>query len=179
MNRYARLFRHIATLALLALGSLLLVSPSYADSDDSGSFAKRVAGSYFIQQAVSPTSQRILTLTSDRTWFSIATEQPVFGFTDQQGTWKRTGPREITARVLDFDFGSPDGPRVAEGIYVVSFSNNFRNITGVVQVVVFPVGADPLDPDQEPEDVFSPDTFEGQRIEVEGGDDDDSDSDSD
>ncbi len=138
----------------------------------------RFAGTFFVSNkgtlSESTSIWRIITLTSDGNWFSIASNQtsiglnPDMGYTDQQGVWKKTGNREITAKVLDFCFspadGSHDGNSVAH--YEVTFSRDFNSLDGEYDGRVYPNDQNPLDPENP--DVFIPfgGTIEGTRVRV-------------
>lgn len=121
---------------------------------------------------------RIITLTADGNWFSIASNQtsigldPDMGYTDQQGVWKKTGNREITAKVLNFCFSPADGSHVGNSVvyYKVIFSRDFNSLTGEYNGRVYPTDQKPhLDLPYDPNDpnpILFEGTIEGTRVGV-------------
>lgn len=135
-------------------------------------FGQLVAGTYFLKEGKS--HWRIITLTADGNWFGIASHQNShddkpsdMGFTNQQGTWKRTGTREITAKVLNFNFDAYDGALSgnAVAIYELTFSPNFHELSGNYDGKVFPPEQNPLDPNSEPDTYFDS-SVDGTRVTV-------------
>ena len=133
-------------------------------------FSERVAGTYLLrfERDDDEVFLRLVTLTEDGNWFSIDAHQQAdrFGFTDQQGVWKRTGRREITVTVLDFDYdpfnGEPVG--VARLGFVMEFTPNLQEVRGKFSGKLFGFDEDPLDPNI-PLDEFGA-TFTGRRVNV-------------
>jgi len=135
----------------------------------------RFAGTFFVSDSEDPSIWRIITLTSDGNWFSIASNQTSIGlipndmgYTDQQGVWKKTGNREIIAKVLNFGFSPADGSHVGNSVvyYKVTFSRDFNSLTGEYDGRVYSENQNPLDPGDP--DVFIPfdGTIEGTRVRV-------------
>ena len=94
-------------------------------------------------------------------------------FTPETGVWKKTGPREITARTLDFDFlyptkADPQGVLVgtAIGVTVITFDAGFDEFSAAFSGAVFATEVNPLDPDEAPLFTFSG-SYEGERLTVE------------
>ncbi len=154
--------------APLALGH----SKEGEDSDNSGpgKFEERIAGTYLIKfdrEDEDPTFQRIVTLTADGNWLSVDLHQEEIRFMDQQGVYKRTGRREITAKVLNFNYapggGFPTG--VTRLRFDVTFTSDFQELSGEMFGETFEPGENPLDPEGPPLDTFEA-TFEGQRVTV-------------
>ena len=132
-------------------------------------FRKCIAGVYFLEQ--SSGSFRVLTITADGNVFGVDSSQSkglVIGsasFSDQQGTWRRTGYRKITATVLNFRFPtdtSGGGTTVAR--YDVAFDNQFQHIQGGISLIPYGPGVNPFDPDVEPIGCPIVITFKGQRV---------------
>ena len=147
----------------------------YADSDRfrSGSFGKKITGAYLVREGVpkdNPTFFRLITLTADGNWLSTESHQQTveFGFSDQQGVWKKSGRREITANVIDFDIdavtGQPNG--VTRIRFVMVFSKNFKEVSGNFFGEDFDLTQDPLNPEEIPRATFDG-TFFGNRVTVE------------
>jgi len=89
-------------------------------------------------------------------------------FSDQHGVWARSGWREITAEVLDFNLDTVTGVHtdIVRVRYVVRFSKDLQSVTGTQRGRVFPLDQDPLDPEAVPATEFGS-TFSGRRVTVE------------
>lgn len=132
----------------------------------------RFAGTFFVSEGTS--IWRIITLTADGNWFSIASNQtsiglnPDMGYTDQQGVWKRTGNREITAQVLNFGFSPANDSHVGNSVahYEVTFSRDFNSLTGQYDGRVYPEDQNPLDPENPDDYIHFEGTIEGTRVRV-------------
>lgn len=132
-------------------------------------FSNRIAGVYFLEQ--SSGSFRVLTITVDGNVFGIDSSQSnglvisSASFSDQQGAWRRTGCRKITATVLNFRFPtgtSAGGTTLAS--YDVVFDNQFQHIQGDISLIPYGTGVNPFDPDAEPIGDPIVITFKGQRV---------------
>ncbi len=89
-------------------------------------------------------------------------------FSDQHGVWARSGWREITAKVMNFNLDALTGVHtgIARVRYVVRFSKDLQSITGTQRGWVFALDQDPLDPEAVPALEFAS-TFSGRRVTVE------------
>lgn len=89
-------------------------------------------------------------------------------FSDQHGVWARSGWKEITAEVLDFNLDTVTGVHtdIVRVRYVVRFSKDLQSVTGTQRGRVFALDQDPLDPEAVPTGRFGS-TFSGQRVTVE------------
>lgn len=135
-------------------------------------FGKKIAGTYYLKLKAQGSEEvflRIATLTADGNWFSIDAHQQSekFGFSDQQGVWKKTGYREVTAKVLDFDHDpqteEPTG--VARLRFVMTFNANLNEVSGEFSGTLFTLEQNPLDPAEIPIGSFDA-SFTGQRMMV-------------
>ena len=158
-------------LCLFTLIMMLTVGmTAYADSDGSGtgSLGKKIAGAYLVREGDDPTFLRLITLTADGNWLSTESHQQSveFGFSDQQGVWKKSGRREITANVIDFHIdpmtGEPTG--VARIRFVITFSKDFQGVSGEFVGKEFAFDQDPLDPNVILDDFGA--TLTGRRVTV-------------
>jgi hypothetical protein len=145
-----------AFLALsVALGFLLAASPAVAGGPAcSKAFAKRVAGSYLMNVTVEgfPPLMVLATLGADGTTNSNdVTDYGVVagGYeSDNRGTWRRSGWREVTFNSIGFVFG-PDGAFIGFGRLrgTTTFEKGFAAFSAVgVHEYFFDPGQDPLDP---------------------------------
>ena len=89
-------------------------------------------------------------------------------FSDQHGVWARSGWRELTAEVLNFNLAAVTGVQTgsARVRYVVRFSKDGRSISGTQRGGVYARDQDPLDPEAVPALAFDS-HFSGQRVVVE------------
>ena len=159
-----------------------------------GNFAQRIAGVYLIRHHTdegTPGSFRLISLTAGGNWASTHSDQhAIFNFpgvpflpedffdpytlfnparfSDQHGVWARSGWREITAEVVDFNLDALTGVHtdIVRVRYVVQFSKNLQSVTGTQRGRVFPLDQDPLDPEAVPAMQFDS-LFTGRRVTVE------------
>ncbi len=137
------------------------------------SFGVRIAGTYVAARNPEAGASRILTVFADGNLSSIQSIQfsegaAGGGFSNQQGAWKRVGPREIQATILDFSYDLETGNFLGISVahYNLQFDKTFRTVSGTVEGKVFSPGIDPMNPgNAEPIAEFS-DSFEAQRVTV-------------
>ena len=186
-ERSAPLKRRIGLLALSLLPVLCLGLVNLSFSDDpirleswrqrpnEGNFAQRIAGVYLIRHYTdegTPSSFRLISLTAGGNWASTHSDQHDRAnparFSDQHGVWARSGWRNITAEVVDFNLDAATGAHtdIVRARYVVQFSKDLQSITGTQVGRVFPLDQDPFDPDAVPAIQFDS-TFSGRRVTVE------------
>ena len=162
----------VVTVALILVA--IIVSTASADSgrSESGNLGKHIAGTYLVREAApnnDPSFLRLITLTADGNWLSTESHQQTveFGFSDQQGVWKKSGPREITANVIDFDIdaitGEPNG--VTRIRFVVNFGNDFQKVSAEFFGENFTFQQDPLNFKEIPVSTFEG-KFWGKRVTV-------------
>ncbi len=124
-------------------------------------FGEQIAGTYLLTEADDGGS-RIVTITADGCWFGIHSRQSNIKFSNQQGVWKDTGKREITARILNFA-SLEDGVGSSLFSFTVEFDKTYQQVSGELSGKMFPPGADPFDPVAIPVRTFS-NTFTGKRL---------------
>ena len=148
---------------------------SWRQRPNEGNFAQRIAGVYLIRHPTdegTPSPFRLISLTAGGNWASTHSGQhDIFNsarFSDQHGVWARSGWREITAEVVDFNLDAATGAHtdIVRVRYVVQFSKDLQSIAGTQMGRVFPVDQDPLDPDAVPAMQFDS-IFTGRRVTVE------------
>ena len=140
--------------------SILCSNEVRAGRNDSA-IGEKIAGTYLLTEADEGGS-RIVTITADGSWFGIHSFQFDIKFSNQQGVWKETGERKITARTLDFN-SLKDGVGSALFRFTVEFDNVYQHVTGKLSGKIFPPGVDPLDPVAVPIKTFN-NTFTGKRL---------------
>ena len=116
-------FMAMAILAFLALAACRgQVNPA---ADNEAGISKQIAGTYL---GVQKDAAQILQISEDGNLSVILSIQFSGGaaglrFSNSLGSWKKTGKREITAKVVDLDFRPEDGTfaGVAAATYVIKF----------------------------------------------------------
>ena len=175
----------ILALSLIPVFCLGLVTLSFSDDairleswrqrPHEGNFAQGIAGVYLIRHHTdggTPGAFRLVSLTAGGNWAGTHSDQHDIAnsarFSDQHGVWARSGWREITAEVVDFNLDAATGAHtdIVRVRYVVQFSKDFQSITGTQMGRVFPLDQDPFDPDAGPAMQFDS-TFTGRRVTVE------------
>ena len=160
--KHNRIFSVYTPVILSALLFLFVISSSDANVDKNDSaIGEKIAGTYLLTEADEGGS-RIVTITADGSWFGIHSFQFDIKFSNQQGVWKETGERKITARTLDFN-SLKDGVGSALFTFTVEFDNVYQQVTGKLSGKIFPPGVDPLDPVAVPIKTFN-NTFTGKRL---------------
>lgn len=131
-----------------------------ADKNDSD-ISRKIAGTYLLVESDDGGS-RIVTITADGCWFGIHSYQLNNKFSNQQGVWKSTGKRNITASVINFSI-TKDGVGSSLFNFTMEFDNAYNQLSGELTGELFPPGVDPLDPVAVPIKTFS-NTFTGRRL---------------
>ncbi len=139
----------MAAMMIVLLGGLGL-QVSTADSQDED-FGKRVAGLYFVTETTTGV-KHLISLHADGNFQGISSEQeggvPEFNpFSDQVGTWIQTGPRELTAKVIDLTYNRDPMTLFGIGVvrYVLTFDDDFNVVTGPLEGGVIAPDGDPND----------------------------------
>lgn len=156
--------------AVLSLGGLYSHEAAARDNFKRSNFGERVAGLYFVTESTTG-AQHLITLWDDGNFQSISSIQEGGAgfnpFSDQMGTWKKTGRREITAKVIDMTYNFDPMTLFGFGVarYVLTFDKNFKRITGTTEGGVISADDKPTDLDAEFLFTFgSP--LEGERVPV-------------
>ncbi len=164
------------------------VSPTLAG--DQRGLGKKIAGTYL---AVQDGEAQALQISEDGNLSIIISIQfsggvGVLLFSDTLGSWKKTGKREITARVVNLNFvksedEDEDGKfaGVATATYLIKFDKKFQAANVTCEGAVFPLGVNPiLDPEQTPLVEFTCGDLEFDRVAVDDdAEEDDGDDDKD
>ena len=161
-------------LVTLAFSNDTLRLESWRQRPHEGNFAQGIAGVYLIRHHTdegTPGAFRLISLTAGGNWASTHSGQhDRFGparFSDQHGVWARSGWRELTAEVVDFNLDAATGAPtdIVRVRYVVHFSKDFQSLTGTQLGRVFPLAQDPFDPEAVPAMQFDS-IFSGRRVTV-------------
>lgn len=170
------LFAFSSPAGSVSLGSQSEHTEDLVESKGKGSlklFSLRIAGTYVVSRNPDAGPSRILTIFADGNLSSIQSIQfgggvAGGGFSNQQGVWKRLGPREIRATVLDFSYDPLTGDFLGSTAarYDLQFDSTFQNVIGTVAGKVFSPGIDPLNPGAVGPIAEFSDTFEAHRVTV-------------
>ena len=162
--KYKRILSHYTPVICTTLLFLSILCSDDAGADKNNSiFGENIAGTYLLNED-DDGGFRIVTITADGSCFGIHSYQFDNTFSNQQGSWKQTGERKITARTLNFTL-LDDGVGSSRFAYTVEFDNTFQQVSGHLSGKLFPPGTDPLDPVAVPIRTFS-NTFSGKRLTV-------------
>lgn len=148
---------------LVALALLLTFAAT--DVADARGLPGSCGGSYYIEEDGG--ARDVWTFNADRTFFGTTSTQPLIGFSDQQGHWKRQG-RGGKGVLLTFVFDNDD-TLLTVGRVEIEFEADdpqCDRIRGTLSVRTFEDGEDPLDPSTDADDPIAEDTFVGRRIRV-------------
>jgi hypothetical protein len=160
MTKSYNLLNTLVILSVSLFLSILCSDEVRAGKNDSA-IGEKIAGTYLLTEADEGGS-RIVTITADGSWFGIHSFQFDIKFSNQQGVWKETGERKITAKILDFN-SLKDGVGSALFRFTVEFDNAYQKVSGELSGKIFPPGVDPLDPVAVPIKTFN-NTFTGKRL---------------
>lgn len=160
--KYFRVFSVYTPVIIVAFMLLCILCSSEAGVDKyHATFGEQIAGTYLLNEDDNGGS-RIVTITADGNWFSIHSRQFDYKFSNQQGSWKKTGKRKITARTLNFaSLEEVVGSSLFS--FTVEFDKTYKQVNGQLSGKMFPPGVDPLDPVAVPIKTFS-NTFTGKRL---------------
>lgn len=144
--------------SVLLVAAVLLVS--VAATAHAAGPGGDLAGTYV---ATLPDRAEILQLHRDGTAGMTLSDQVTSGaggfiFSDSFGSWRRTGPGTVSARMvnLNFDVTGPaatySGAAVVD--YILEFEPGFTTFAASCEGEIFPPGTDPLDPASVPVAAF-------------------------
>lgn len=171
--------RNLTTVTLLALtflgsGAVFAQTPDEqplaletANAAERSFHGRAFAGTYI---ATLPDRAEILQLHRDGTAEMTLSDQVTSGaggftFSDSLGSWKRTGPRRLVARMVNLNFDVTEPAATYSGAavvdYVLEFGRHLRTFAASCQGKIFPPGVDPLDPDSIPVTEFDCAYLEG------------------
>lgn len=133
---------------------------------------RRLAGTYLLREPLHDDERvllRLVTLMEDGTWVSSHSHQHAkeFGFTTQQGVWEAIGTREVSAKVIDFNYnpegGCPNG--VSKIGFIMEWSDDYQAVQGDVFGERYNLDQDPLNSGEVSKATFGH-SFTGHRVMV-------------
>lgn len=151
---------------LVSLGFLIL-SFGIAAAEETDRLAVAVEGAYLMVQTNDV--QRVIAFTEGGTVSIVGSGGQNRGYTSGLGAWEQTGPNQVQARIIDFNFDPDSGAPLGSAlvVYTLDFegldSGRFQSLSGRFDGTQYGVGQNPLNPTEEPLRTFGRD-LTGQRI---------------
>ena len=136
-----------------------------ARADDRMAIA--VEGAYLL--AFENDFRRVLSFTRGGTVSEVGSGEQHRSYTSGLGAWEQTGPNQVVARIVDFNFDRDSGAPTGTGlkVYTLTFegleNGRFEGLSGSFSGQQFAFGQDPLNPTEPPVRSFGR-AFTGQRI---------------
>lgn len=146
----------LATVWILAL--VLLSAPLLARG-----VPARCAGTYLIQEDGG--AMDFWTFEPGGTFYGTTSTQPLYNFSNQQGSWRRNGRDGGKGVLLSFVWDD-DNTLLTVARTEISFDvvGPGCEIAGSLEVRTFEGGEDPLDPSTDTGEPIATDTFSGRRV---------------
>ena len=168
---------------ILSFFVLLTLAAIIAMPGQGEAFDEKFVGTYFAAGETGVIgedpvdSSLIVTINKDGNCSVIYSIQgtTLFGdaFTDEQGVCNKTGPRELTCKMLAFDYlppckAGPDGAVLANTVdnFVITFDPGFQEISVTASGTGYPPDVNPLDPGGATPVFELAGSFEGERVTV-------------
>ncbi len=145
--------------ALLFVCLALPSAPLFA-----GSVPASCAGTYLIQEAGG--AKDFWTFAADGAFFGTTSTQPLYNFSNQQGSWEKAGSDGARGVLFAFVYNGDNTLMTTARIDIVfqRAGHHCDQITGSLVVRTFEDGEDPLDPATDTGDPIAEDTFTGRRV---------------
>jgi hypothetical protein len=131
-----------------------------------GSVPASCAGTFLIQEAGG--AKDFWTFAADGSFFGTTSTQPLYNFSNQQGSWEKTGSDGARGVLFAFVY-NPDNTLMTTARIDITFQtagHGCDEITGSLVVRTFEDGEDPLDPVTDTGDPIASDTFTGRRVQM-------------
>jgi hypothetical protein len=156
--------RIVRALFIVCLPAFLLAIPSVPLF--AGALPASCAGTYLIQEAGG--ARDFWTFAADGAFFGTTSTQPLFHFSNQQGSWEKAGSDGARGVLLAFVYNDDDTLLTTARIDIAfqAAGQGCGQITGSLVVRTFEDGEDPLDPATDTGDPIASDTFTGRRVQV-------------
>ncbi|MEA2465070.1 MAG: hypothetical protein QOJ98_2817 [Acidobacteriota bacterium] len=154
----------VRALTLAAVAAVLLavpIAPLFA-----GSAPASCAGTYLIQEAGG--AKDFWTFAADGAFFGTTSTQALFHFSNQQGSWTKSGSDGARGVLFAFVYNDDNTLMTTARIDIAfqTAGQGCDQITGSLVVRTFEDGEDPLDPATDTGDPIASDTFTGRRVQA-------------
>ncbi len=146
-----------------ALGLMFLAALLAAPVLAAGSPAN-CAGTFLIEEGGG--ARDFWTFAADGSFFGTTSTQPLYNFSNQQGSWEKVGHSGAKGVLLAFVYND-DNTLLTTARIEIHFSRvgpGCDQIAGSLEVRTFEDGEDPLDPSTDTGDPIASDTFSGRRV---------------
>lgn len=156
--------RIVRTLFFASLTALLLAVPSVPLF--AGSVPASCAGTYRIEEAGG--AKDFWTFAADGTFFGTTSTQPLYRFSNQQGSWEKSASDGARGVLFAFVYNEDNTLMTTARIDITfqTAGQGCDQIAGSLVVRSFEDGEDPLDPATDTGDPIASDTFTGRRVQV-------------
>ncbi|WP_437619020.1 hypothetical protein [Sorangium sp. So ce1151] len=153
-----RLLFALSLLPLAALGLALRPGLTLASG-----FPRRCAGTYLISEAGG--ARDFWTFAADGAFFGTTSTQPLYNFSNQQGSWEKVGDDGARGALFAFVYDEDNTLLTTARIDIVldTVGQGCDEIAGSLVVRTFEDGEDPLDPSSDTGEPIASDTFTGRR----------------
>ncbi|WP_437596276.1 hypothetical protein WMF28_27230 [Sorangium sp. So ce590] len=153
-----RLLFALSLLPLAAFGLALRPGLTLANG-----FPRRCAGTYLISEAGG--ARDFWTFTADGAFFGTTSTQPLYNFSNQQGSWEKVGDDGARGALFAFVYDEDNTLLTTARIDIVldTVGQGCDEIAGSLVVRTFEDGEDPLDPSTDTGEPIASDTFTGRR----------------
>lgn len=131
-----------------------------------GSVAASCAGTYLIEEAGG--AKDFWTFAADGAFFGTTSTQPLYHFSNQQGSWEKAGSDGARGVLFAFVYNEDDTLMTTARIDITfqTAGRGCDQIAGSLVVRTFEDGEDPLDPATDTGDPIASDTFTGRRVQM-------------
>jgi hypothetical protein len=154
----------VRALFFASLPAFLLAVPSAPLF--AGALPASCAGTYLIQEGGG--AKDVWTFATDGAFFGTTSTQPLFNFSNQQGSWEKAGSDGARGVLFAFVYNN-DNTLLTTARIDIAFQTAGQGcdqIAGSLVVRTFEDGEDPLDPATDTGDPIASDTFTGRRVQV-------------
>ncbi len=154
----------LSALFFTSLSAFLLAVPSaplFAEA-----LPASCAGTYLIQEAGG--AKDFWTFAADGTFFGTTSTQPLYHFSNQQGSWEKNGSDGARGVLFAFVYNEDNTLMTTARIDIAfqAAGQGCHQISGSLVVRTFEDGEDPLDPATDTGDPIASDTFTGRRVQA-------------
>ena len=144
---------------MLGIAMAVLAAPTHASG-----FPAACAGTYLIEEDGG--ARDFWTFEDDGSFFGTTSTQPLFNFSNQQGSWRKNGNDGAKGVLLAFVYNSDDTLQSIARVEIAfhTVGSGCGEIAGSLEVRTFEDGEDPLDPSTDTGEPIATDTFHGRRV---------------
>ncbi|MEH6525265.1 MAG: hypothetical protein V7723_04270 [Sneathiella sp.] len=152
---------NLLAIVLFVFSVTLMMPTPYgsASAEEKFSFGRNIEGTYILDQH-GETDRSSYTFTEFGSVIWSAADQKKYSYFPGAGVWKQTGDRQISVRIISFDYDN-------KGVGIVDMKFNFydkyQSVTGEFKGGIYPLDVDVNVIDKKPMQEFNSD-FTGVRL---------------